>query len=190
MNQKIKVLAIIGVLAVVISGSSMLYRSLTGGDSSDVGRAAPQAAAQKQEKAPDFTVTDGSGKAIKLSDFKGKPVVINFWASWCPPCRAEMPDFDKVSKELSGEVVFLMVNMTDGTRETEAKAKAFVAEQGFSFPVYYDVKQSAANAYGITALPTTCFVDKEGNLVRGVRGGISETELRKGIALIHSAAGS
>ena len=65
------------------------------------------------DAAPDFTVYNKEGKSVKLSDMKGTPVVLNFWASWCPPCKAEMPDFDEIAKEYSGKVVFMMVNQWD-----------------------------------------------------------------------------
>ena len=68
--------------------------------------------------APDFTVLDANGKRIRLSDNFGKPIVINFWATWCPPCKRELPDFDKLCKEYGDKVVFMMVNLTDGRRDT------------------------------------------------------------------------
>lgn len=192
MNQKFKLAAIAGLLAAIVAASALLYDFLS------ARYAAPepmQSVSQKtagdergQEakkiKAPDFSVLDKDGNAARLSDFAGKPVVLNFWASWCPPCRSEMPEFDRVSREMDG-VVFLMVNMTDGARETEEKAKAYIAEQGFSLPVYFDARQEAAYAYGITSLPTTCFIDRDGYFVKGIRGMLSEAALRANIALIY-----
>ena len=93
---------------------------------------------------PDFTVMDASGKEVKLSDFRGKPTVVNFWASWCGPCKSEMPDFDAVYQEMGDEIHFLMVNMTDGGQETLAGAQKFIADSGYTFPVYYDTQYSAA----------------------------------------------
>ena len=69
--------------------------------------------------APDFIVYDAEGTAFRLSDFKGKPVVVNFWASWCPPCRSEMPHFDQVYSEVKDDVMFMMVDLVDGQRETQ-----------------------------------------------------------------------
>ncbi|MBP3544577.1 MAG: TlpA family protein disulfide reductase, partial [Lachnospiraceae bacterium] len=69
--------------------------------------------------APDFTVIDAEGNEVKLSDMRGKPVVVNFWASWCGPCKMEMPEFEEVYKELGDEVHFMMVNLTDGWQETQ-----------------------------------------------------------------------
>lgn len=134
--------------------------------------------------APDFTVYDGEGNAVHLSDFKGKPVVLNFWASWCGPCKMEMPDFEAKSRELEGDVVFMMVNATDGGRETVDTAKQFVADSGYSFPVYYDTEYSAIYAYGVNAFPTTFFIDAEGNLVAYGQGAMSGETLQTGIDMI------
>ncbi len=135
--------------------------------------------------APDFTVYDSDGKEVSLSDMKGKPVVVNFWASWCGPCKAELPDFDEVAKGFDGKVVFMMVNLTDGVTETEGEAKAFVKSMGYDFPVYYDKDQDAAYTYGISAIPLTCFIDKDGYLVAAVNRMMDKTELERRIATIY-----
>ena len=144
---------------------------------------------EPQEEEPiealDFTVLDHDGNAVKLSDYIGTPIVLNFWASWCPPCREEMPHFNKVSEEYpKDELVFLMVDLVDGGRETIEKGKAFVEENGYTFTVLFDTEQNAAATYGISSLPTTIFIDKDGYIAGGVRGGIDEETLRYGISLI------
>jgi thiol-disulfide isomerase/thioredoxin len=121
---------------------------------------------------------------VKLSDFIGKPVVLNFWASWCPPCKGEMPEFDAVYKEVGEDVAFLMVDLVDGQRETKEKGAEYIKEQGFTFPVYFDVNQDAAATYGIMSIPTTIFIHKDGNVITGVQGAIDAETLRKGIELI------
>jgi len=131
-------------------------------------------------QAPDFTVTDEQGNTCRLSDFRGRPVVLNFWASWCPPCRQEMPEFDKVHGELGGEVAFLMVD-TLWSGETVSDGANFVQDQGYGFPVYFDTKNQAAAAYGMSGIPATFFIDAQGNIVSNARGAISEAELRAGI---------
>ena len=133
---------------------------------------------------PDFTVMDASGKEVKLSDFRGKPTVVNFWASWCGPCKSEMPDFDAVYQEMGDEIHFLMVNMTDGSQETLTGAQKFIADSGYTFPVYYDTQYSAAMAYGVSSLPTTYFFDAEGYGVAYAIGAIGKEDLLRGIGMI------
>ena len=136
-------------------------------------------------KTPDFTVLDMEGKEVKLSDFFGTPIVLNFWASWCPPCKAELPDFEAACKKYEGKVVFLMVNMTDGQRETVDVAKSFVASQGYTFPVYFDTKYEASYNYGIRSIPTTYFINAKGRAVAHATGMISAAQLEQGIGMIY-----
>ncbi|MBQ2667810.1 MAG: TlpA family protein disulfide reductase [Clostridia bacterium] len=134
--------------------------------------------------APDFTVEDLDGNPVNLSDFKGKPVVLNFWASWCPPCKSEMPDFDDVYAQVGEDVHFMMVNLTDGDRETVATASAYVESQGYSFPVYYDTAMQAAIAYQVMSVPTTYFIDADGRLIARASGAIDAETLERGIGMI------
>ena len=170
---------------------SLTPESLTP-ESSTPGSAIPQAESSPSEpdkmQAPDFAVVDADGNSVKLSEMiaNGKPVVLNFWASWCPPCKDEMPEFDTVYKEMSGDVTFFMVDLTDGQRETVEMAAKHVYDNGFSFPIYFDTKQEAANAYGIRSIPTTIFIDKDGHIVTGAEGQLDEKTLRYGISLIQA----
>ena len=138
------------------------------------------------EKAPDFTALDAEGNEVSLSSFIGKPVVVNFWASWCPPCRAELPDFDEACAEYGDEVGFMMVNLTDGGRETVESAKAFIEEAGYSFPLYFDTEYSGTVAYGVMSIPLSVFVDAEGNLVSTHLGMMDGDSLRAAIESIRS----
>ena len=135
--------------------------------------------------APDFTVYDLDGNEVKLSDFIGKPVVLNFWASWCGPCKLEMPDFNEKYQELGDEVQFLMINLTDGSGETLESASGFIAEQGYVFPVFYDAASDAANTYGIYSIPTTFFIDAEGYAIAQATGAIDAETLQRGIDMIY-----
>lgn len=136
-------------------------------------------------EARDFTVLDYDGNEVKLSDYIGTPIVLNFWASWCPPCREEMPHFNKVSEEYTNdELLFLMVDMVDGARETVDKGKKHVEDNGYTFTVLFDTKQDAAATYGIRSIPTTIFIDKDGYIITGAEGGIDEETLRYGVSLI------
>ena len=138
------------------------------------------------EAAPDFTVYDKAGNAVKLSDMKGMPVVLNFWASWCPPCKSEMPDFNEIAKEYEGKVTFMMVNLTDGQSETQESAQSFIDSMGYTFPVYFDLNSDAAYVYGIQSIPTTFFIDADGNLIAYASGAIDGDTLKRGISMIYS----
>lgn len=181
------------VLVLVIGGAYALYGKLSQGMQPvglavEEGETSAGSASASQEEpskvaAPDFTVVDGAGEEAALSDYLGRPVVLNFWASWCGPCKSEMPDFDDAWAEVGEEVSFLMVNVTDGSRETFENAKAYVEEQGFAFPVFYDTNLEAAMAYGVQSLPTTFFIDREGYLTAWAKGAISRETLEQGLAL-------
>ncbi len=134
--------------------------------------------------APDFTVYDLEGNDVDLSDFRGKPVVLNFWASWCGPCKGEMPDFQKIYEEYKDEVVFMMVNLTDGSQETVETASAFIESTGYTFPVYYDNDLEAAYAYVVNSVPRTYFITADGQLVAQAKTAIGEDVLLKGISKI------
>lgn len=153
------------------------------GENGGPGTSSPDGQAS-QASAPDFTVQDGEENPVKLSDMVGKPVVLNFWASWCPPCKMEMPDFQEAFTEYGDSVHFMMVNLTDGGRETVDTAKKYVEDQGYTFPVYFDTGSEAAIVYGIMAVPATFFIDAEGKPVARASGAIDRETLEKGIEMV------
>lgn len=132
-------------------------------------------------KAVDFNVTDSDGNTVSLSSQFGKPIVLNFWASWCNPCRREMPDFQEVYEEIGDEAIFMMINLTDGKRETQTKVEDFIDDSGFTFPIYFDKKLEAANAYRIHSIPTTYFIDADGFISSAVSGVVSKKVLKERI---------
>lgn len=142
-------------------------------------------AERTEPKAPDFTVFDADGNPVKLSDFLGKPVVLNFWASWCGPCQHEMPAFQQKYLELGSEVQFLMVNLTGG-RETVNSASSFVSKKGYTFPVFFDTSYSASNAFSVYSIPATYFIDAEGYIVANAVGAISADVIQQGIDMINA----
>ena len=196
MKQSRKLWIALGAFAAFLLVSGLAYNALSArtapesplrADASSTAGQPKAGAEAEKTPAPDFTVKDGSGNDVKLSDLFGKPIVLNFWASWCPPCKSEMPHFEKVFQEMGDEVTFMMVDMVGG-RETKASGQKYIAEQGFTFPVYYDEAQDAAGTYGISAIPTTIFIDTQGNLVAGAQSAIDEETLRYGISLAQDAS--
>ena len=132
--------------------------------------------------APDFTMTDINGTLLTLNSLKGKPTVINFWATWCGFCVQEMPDFNAAYEIYGNQVNFVMLNVTDGVRETREKALAYYQEKGFAFPVYFDDQgMQGASAYQVSSFPTTYFIDGNGNLAAYAVGMLDAQSLQKGI---------
>lgn len=126
-------------------------------------------------KAPDFELKTTDGTAIKLSDYKGKAVMINFWASWCPPCRAEMPALQEVYKEYeSKDFVILAVNLN----ESNLAVNQFRDKLGLTFPIVIDKDNEVSKLYDIVPLPTSYFVNKQGVVVGKWTGEISKDKLR------------
>lgn len=189
-NKKTPVSLILIIIIILLAGTANILYSILNQDeetqqlaTQDIRKGDSGATEQKIE-APDFIVYDADGNAVQLSDYVGKPVVLNFWASWCSPCKNEMPDFNKKYLELGDEVQFLMINLTDGNTETISSASAFIAEKGYAFPVFYDTESDAASAYGVSSIPTTYFIDADGYAVAHAIGSISEDLLQKGIDII------
>lgn len=130
-----------------------------------------------QNKADDFTVYDANGNEVRLSDYTGKPLIVNFWASWCPPCKREMPAFQEAVDQYSEEVSFLMINETDGARETMDTAQAFLEDNGYDMNVLFDLDGDAGNVYNVLYLPRTLLIDENGNVVEDHVGELTEAEL-------------
>ena len=185
-SKKTLILAAIA-LIVLLAGAYWLYGSLRAQQETVSLATAPTQAEETTAPAvtaPDFTVYDEDGTPVSLSDFFGKPIVLNFWASWCGPCKMELPDFQAVYDEAGSDVQFLIVNLTDGSRETVETASAYLKEQGYTLPAYYDTQLSAAAAYGVNAIPCTYFIDAQGRAVARSSGAIDAQTLRKGIEMI------
>lgn len=134
--------------------------------------------------APDFTMTNADGATLTLADFKGKPVLLNFWASWCGPCQSEMPDIQTAWKEHGTDVEFVIVNMTGMNGETEQSAKAFLADAGYTFPCYFDANNSAATAFGVSSIPQTYLINAEGNIIGAYMGAMDASVLAQGIDML------
>jgi len=183
-NKKMIILVIL--LVVLIGGGTLGYNFLvngqTGQGDAGSGDGSGQQSGQQENsfepfEAVDFYVYDGDGEKIYLSDFKGKPVIVNFWATWCGPCRMEFPAFETAYEQYGDEVEFLMINQTDGQRDTVESVKSFVEENELDFPVYFDSDLIATQTYGVYSIPLTFMVDEEGYVVNAHIGAISEEAL-------------
>ena len=128
--------------------------------------------------APDFELKDLSGKNVKLSDFRGKNVILNFWASWCPPCRGEMPEFQRIYTENAENLVVIGVNL----QESKENAEAFVKKLGITFPVLLDPNAQVKDMYNVFTQPVTYFIDSNGKIVDKKFGPLTTEEISEKIA--------
>ena len=187
MKSKVKWIILAAALAALIAGAAVLYQVLSrdygGGNLMQDAQAQDSASEESGFAAPDFTVLDGEGNEVQLSDYFGKPIVLNFWATWCYYCKVEMPDFDKAYEKYP-DVQFLMVNATDGVQETVESAKEYIEQEGFRFDVFFDTELEAVSAYYVTGFPTTFFIDENGDLVTYGSGMLDLETLEKGIQMI------
>jgi DsbE subfamily thiol:disulfide oxidoreductase len=136
---------------------------------------------EKGNLAPDFELTDMEGNPVKLSDYRGKAVLLNFWASWCPPCRAEMPHMEKLYKKYKDKKFdILAVNLTN-TEKNNGDAEKFVKELGLTFTIPMDVNGAVGADYNIMAYPTSYFIDSDGVIREKVLGALNEEYMEKEI---------
>lgn len=136
----------------------------------------------EDKKIEDLKLLNSKNEEVSLKTLvQGKPSVVNFWASWCGVCNEEMPDFEQVFKEKNKDVNFVMINLTDGKRETEKTALESINKNNFSFPVYYDKDLRVSNKYEIYAIPTTFFVDSKGVIVEVHSGLLTKNSLTQKI---------
>lgn len=173
MKEYIKIIIYILIFVILIFASAKLYDSLSNNYNQDINEENTNFIVEeneeaisetKVEEALDFSVIDEEGKTVKLSDYFGSPIVINFWATWCSPCKSELPAFEELSKEYDGKIKFMMVNLTDGYQETVESVKEFINENNYTFPVFFDTEYSASNAYKPNYIPETVFINKDGNI--------------------------
>jgi thiol-disulfide isomerase/thioredoxin len=123
----------------------------------------------------DFKLKDLNGKEVSLSDFKGKKVFLNFWASWCPPCKAEMPDIEKLYNETNdSDLVILAINLG----ESKNDVTSFLEDNKYSFPVLLDSNQTISEQYNIQYIPTSFFIDADGNIIKTKTGPMTLEEMK------------
>lgn len=138
----------------------------------------------KGQHAPDFELKDLQSKTVKLSDFKGKKVLINFWATWCPPCRMEMPHMQKFYEDYSSQgVVILGINIT-ATEQSPDAAIPFAKKYGLTYPIVLDENGTTMDKYQVTAYPTTYVVDSQGIIREVFQGAINYNIMKDEISKI------
>lgn len=146
-------------------------------DESEKNAAATESSDPDTVPAPDFTLTDQNGTEHTLSDYKGKTIFLNFWATWCPPCRSEMPEIQSLYEkygENEGDLIVLGVATPDyGKEGSKEDIAAFLADNGYTFPVVMDNYGLFTYQYGISAYPTTFMIDKDGNVFGYVQGALT-----------------
>jgi len=162
-------------------GGNIQNTEVPGEKSADTGKATDTYDDSDLPLATDFELTDLEGNKVKLSDYRGKIVFVNFWATWCPPCTKEMPEFNEANKvfEQNGDAVLLAVNLTTGgvRGETEDKVRKFMKDNGYTMKVLLDKTGKVADKYNIYSIPTTYVINKNGKIYTYYEGMINEKVL-------------
>lgn len=166
MNRRIAWLVALGALAVVAIALAPLFRSGSGGGGP---------AGLAGQSAPVFALKDDRGAAVSLDRYRGKIVVMNLWASWCPPCRAEMPDLQRLEQSYGSRGV-IVVGVNQG--ESAERARTFAESLRISFPIWIDDQQRYGRVYAALGLPTTVIIARDGRVVRGFDGPLTIDQLR------------
>jgi cytochrome c biogenesis protein CcmG, thiol:disulfide interchange protein DsbE len=169
------------IVVVLLAGIGWIWvnRLPSGAGAAGVGALPPAPAVG--HPAPDFTVTDTAGKPFKLAALRGTPVVLNFWATWCPPCRAELPELQAGSERLAGQVAIVGLNQG----ETLEEVRTFAEQLGLSFQIPLDERMDVSRAYGVRSLPTTFFIDRSG-VIRDMQiGPLTEATLAQHLRQVY-----
>ena len=200
MNKKVLLILCVSFVVLMV-GAGVLYNSLAGSvqlgglattppeteahtqAATSPSESTPPETTEPDYSAPDFTMLDWDGNEVTLASFFGKPIILNFWASWCGPCKSEMPVIQKFYEQYGEEIHFLLVSVDDSVDT----AKAFIADEGYTFPVYFDTTSMGAYTYGASSIPLTFFIDAGGDLMAYYMGAMSADILQQGIDMIYTS---
>ena len=171
MNKKVTIIIwTIAAFAIIAAAYTFYTNNKSQGFVTPPQDTAPQSQSAQSSKimAPDFTLKDIDGKTVKLSDFKGKIVILNFWAVWCKYCLIEMPDFNELNKQLAKEnnAVILAVDV----QESEKTVKEYLTSNNIGLKVLMDTDGAVSQTYGVSGFPTTFFINKDGSLYTYISG--------------------
>ena len=182
MKKQVLYIAAVVLFIAVIAVAAVVYNGLS--PEVDLPEEPPTTAASGSPTVPtsdrtatDFAVQTRDGSTVRLSEHFGKPVVLNFWATWCGYCVEELPAFEEMYRAHGDEVTFMMINATDDRRETVEAVEAFLTANGYTFPVYYDNDQDAYAKYSLTSIPRTLIIAPDGTLLREYKGAMNKTTL-------------
>jgi peroxiredoxin len=184
--MKKSMIAILFLIGLVVYGGYDYYSKSSSetGQAAETGGVNLEKGIQKGQLAPDFSLTDLKGNPVHLSDFKGKKVMVNFWATWCPPCRVEMPHMQKFYEDYkSKDVVIVGVNLTP-TEERLDSVQTFVDDQLLTFPIVLDKEGSIMQTYQVVAYPTTYLLDSNGVVREKFQGAINYDIMKDAVSKI------
>ncbi|NCC86796.1 MAG: redoxin domain-containing protein [Clostridia bacterium] len=188
MKNKTKIVGLVILLISILGIALFAYNKLSDSynkqpqTTKSISQEKETASDDEYEQAFDVTIYNATGDQISLTSlFEGKPTIVNFWASWCGPCKSEMPEFQSVYESMGDEVNFVMINLTDNFRETQKNAEKFIGDNEYTFPVYFDKDMDASDNYAIYSIPTTLFINADGKIVNTHSGTLTEQQLIQGI---------
>lgn len=176
MKNKKTILLIVS-LVVILLAASFAYNSLSRGNEIDLNEIKQSNEQKEKVMLPDFSLVDIEGNEVSSLDLLGKPTIINFWATWCGYCMKEMPDFQTVYETYGDKINFVMIQAVDGKEETEEKGRAYIEENKYTFPVYFDTQGEAVINCGVRGFPTTLFVSSTGEVLLGLSSYLSKEQI-------------
>jgi peroxiredoxin len=182
--------AIVSMIVLVVGGL-FVQREFLGDEASAALGPLDDRTVARDQPAPDFAVESLDGEVLRLSDYRGRIVVLNFWASWCEPCRHEMPEFEAAYRDRLAADDFIVLAVNALALDSRVDATEFIDAIGVTFPTAYDTPEGAvATRYGIRGLPATFFIDREGVIRAMTLGPVFGDLLTDGIAAADAGAAS